>query len=171
MRNRGVPVHTKTAKVVLFAIVSAGAASLCQATEAKTVPSPWWATQCELANALSGEIAYAVFRKFPITVSSIDNSRGRRLTLDSHRVSIATERGKAVFGWDQIRKVEVSKIGVVNAAYGLTILTSDGTVLGEPFGVVELTCLRKLEVLLAKYAPGKEIGAPPPADIRVVPGR
>ena len=41
----------------------------------------------------------------------------------------------------------------------------------EPFGVVELTCLRKLEVLLAKYAPGKEIGAPPPADIRVVPGR
>jgi hypothetical protein len=161
---------TKLTRVML--LISLTLVSLPGETPAETATllSPWWATECDSLNPTSGAPVFASFRRFPITIDSIDTA-GRTLTFGSRGVSIASERGHAVLKWSEFTRMQVEKVGVAKSAYTLTIITRKGMVLNEPIGVVELLCLRKLETALSEYAPGSEVGSPPPANIRVVPSK
>jgi len=161
------PVKTICA-VFLISFPLASSAGETSVGNLEPVP-PWWATECDLMNPASGAIAFATFRNFPVSVASIDHTAERKLTLSGRGMSIASEQGHAVFQWNEVTKVRFEKIGTANPAYSLSIFTTKGAVLNGPFGVVELSCLRKLETLLSRYAAGSEVGSPPPADIRFAP--
>lgn len=128
----------------------------------------WWATECSTVGEGDEQTVFATFRKFPVTSDSLKLGLGRSITFDKERISVNTEKGKFVFDWRDLRAVRLDRIGEVNSAYSISIFTSVGLLLDKPFGVVELTCWRRLEPLIARMSPKAIQNSPPGPAIRTI---
>lgn len=154
MRARYVSISST---LIVFAI--SGSAPLAADDPAEL--TSWWQTSCETFGDDSGpNAAFATFRSFPVTASSVDDPE-RAVTFFELGITFQIGGERFTEKWNELSRVTVKLLGNRHSALSLTIQTRDQELGREIYGNIEIQCWRLLEDVIRKHAPNVIEGSPP----------